>query len=245
MLSGGIKFGYIGLPAAKNNYEILNYKTNKLKNIFKDRFYLEIQRIGLPEEDNFEKNLFDLAKNLKIMLVATNNCNFLNQAMYESQKVLHCIANSELLMNYNYSEISINNYLKSSDEMINLFHDIPEAIDNTIIIAKRCSFLLEKRSPIFPKIGIKNEFNELEKLSKNGLEKRISQLNNINNKLKLEDYNDRLNAELSIIGKMGFSGYFLIVYDFIKWSKDKNIRVGPGRGSEQITGSVGIRYHRY
>ena len=165
------------------------------------------------------------------MLVATNNCNFLNQAMYESQKVLHCIANSELLMNYNYSEISINNYLKSSEEMINLFHDIPEAIDNTIIIAKRCSFLLEKRSPIFPKIGIKNEFNELEKLSKNGLEKRISQLKNINNKLKLEDYNDRLNAELSIIGKMGFSGYFLIVYDFIKWSKDKNIRVGPGRGS--------------
>ena len=202
-----------------------------LNSIFKDNFFIELNRSGKDDVKKIENFFLVLAKKHKIPVVATNNNCFSNISMHEATDALLCIKNTDKLSNNERDSISKEDYFKSTDEMIKKFNDIPEAISNTILIAKKCSFMLERSKPILPKFldSIDDENNELSKLSYKGLEKRINE--NSKNTIIRKKYNERLDYEIDVIKKTGYSGYFLIVADFILWAKERNIPVGPGRGS--------------
>tara|TARA_B100000686_G_C16801286_1_gene986216 strand:- start:2710 stop:6114 length:3405 start_codon:yes stop_codon:yes gene_type:complete len=202
-----------------------------LNSIFKDNFFIELSRSGKDDVKKIENFFLVLAKKHKIPVVATNNNCFSNISMHEATDALLCIKNTDKLSNNERDSISKEDYFKSTDEMIKKFNDIPEAISNTILIAKKCSFMLERSKPILPKFldSIDDENNELSKLSYKGLEKRINE--NSKNTIIRKKYNERLDYEIDVIKKTGYSGYFLIVADFILWAKERNIPVGPGRGS--------------
>ncbi|MDC0531328.1 DNA polymerase III subunit alpha, partial [Alphaproteobacteria bacterium] len=205
-----------------------------LKTLFDDNLYIELQRHGLKNQIISEKNLIEAADNFDLPLVATNDCFFQNPKKFNAHQILTCIDKGLTISSPNRRLLTQEHYLKNNLSMISLFSDIPEAIENTIVIAKRCSFFPESHKPILPKYpGLKDisENNYLSKISQEGLNNRFE---STNEKIKTEErlkYLDRLKLELTIINEMGFSGYFLIVYDFIKWSKDNYIPVGPGRGS--------------
>jgi len=159
---------------------------------------------------------------------------FENEKKFNSYQVLRCIDKGLTISSENRSLITKEHYLKDTDHMISLFKDIPEAIENTVNIAKRCSFFVKPHEPILPKYpGLKNmnEYEYLFKIAQEGIEKRFNEATEKFKEDEKQFYKNRLNNELKIINEMGFSGYFLIVYDFIKWSKDNLIPVGPGRGS--------------
>lgn len=203
----------------------------KLKKIFGDRFYIELQRHGLNEEETHEEPLIDLAYKHNIPLVATNDAYFKSRDMHEAHDALLCIAEGRYISEEERRKVTPEHYLKTPEEMVDLFKDVPEAIQNTVQIAKRCSFLLKPINPILPPFKTESgrtEFEELCEQSKAGLKWRLE------NFAKGEDpkpYEERLEFELSVIEGMGFPGYFLIVADFIQWAKDHDIPVGPGRGS--------------
>ncbi len=203
----------------------------KLHKIFGDRFYIELQRHGLKEEEIHEQALIDLAYQHDIPLVATNDVYFTSPDMHEAHDALLCIADGKYISEDDRRTVTKHHYLKSSDEMIELFKDIPEAIENTVNIAKRCSFLLKPIDPILPLFeteGGRTEFEELKAQSEEGLQWRLKHF------VKDADhdaYFKRLEFELNTIKEMDFPGYFLIVSDFIKWAKEQDIPVGPGRGS--------------
>ena len=202
----------------------------ELKKIFKDRLYIELQRHGLPEEDLSEGGLTELAYKHDIPLVATNDCYFSEPDIYEAHDALLCIADGRYVTEENRRKVTPEHYFKSADEMIELFKDVPEAIDNTIVIAQRCSYLLQAISPILPAFeteGGRSEFEELAAQAEEGLEWRLK--NFVTG--EAEPYRERLKFELDVIKGMGYPGYFLIVSDFIRWAKDNKIPVGPGRGS--------------
>ncbi len=234
VLTGGVENGFIGKPASLSNVKLVNKRLNYLKNIFDDNLYIEIQRHGIKNQIIAEKILLESAKKLKIPIVATNDCFFESESKFDAHQVLLCIEKGQTISSNSKRLLTKEHYIKDTSKMISLFKDIPEAIENTIVIAKRCSFFLKAREPMLPKYpGLKgiSETKYLSNISKQGLSKR---LNSSSIKLKNEEikiYEIRLRKELDIISKMGFSGYFLIVYDFIKWSKENNIPVGPGRGS--------------
>ncbi|MEM6780806.1 MAG: DNA polymerase III subunit alpha [Pseudomonadota bacterium] len=204
----------------------------KLKELFGDRFYIELQRHGLPQEDQVDGTLIDLAYAQDIPLVATNDAYFMDQGMHEAHDALLCIAEGRYVNEGDRRKVTSEHYLKSSKEMMSLFKDVPEAIDNTSIISQRCSFLLKPIDPILPPFEGEHGNNEIEELraqSKEGLQWRID--NYVDKDADHQPYWDRLEFELDVIEGMGFPGYFLIVSDFIKWAKDHDIPVGPGRGS--------------
>ena len=154
--------------------------------------------------------------------------------MHEATDALLCIKNIDKLSNPKRNSISKEFFFKPSSEMIKIFQDIPESISNTLLIAKKCSFILESSKPRLPKFlnSIDDENNELYKLSSEGLNKIIlKKKKNENNKFDKKKYEARLNYEINIIKKTGYSGYFLIVSDFISWATRKKIPVGPGSGS--------------
>jgi len=205
-----------------------------LNSIYKDNFFIELIRSGLEVERNTEDFFLSFAKKFNIPLVATNNNYFSDIKMHEATDALLCIKNIDKLSNTDRNSISKEFSFKSSDEMIKKFQDIPESISNTLLIAKKCSFMLESTKPRLPKFlsSTIDENNELTKLSKEGLKEKILKIEkNESNNLDKEKYEQRLNYELDIIKKTGYSGYFLIVSDFILWAKKNNIPVGPGRGS--------------
>ena len=202
-----------------------------LHKIFGDRFYIELQRHGVPEEEVHEAALIDIAYEHNIPLVATNDVYFASPDMHEAHDALLCIAAGRYISEEDRRKATKHHFFKSADDMVELFSDIPEAIENTLQIAKRCSFLLNPIDPILPPFETEagnNEVEELRAQSKAGLQWRLE------NYAKDEDpqpYWDRLDFELEVIEGMGFPGYFLIVSDFIQWAKDHDIPVGPGRGS--------------
>ncbi|MEL0123316.1 MAG: DNA polymerase III subunit alpha, partial [Paracoccaceae bacterium] len=160
--------------------------------------------------------------------VATNNVFFKNSEMYEAHDALLCIAEGAYVDQQEpRRRLTPQHYFKSASEMITLFADLPEAIENTVEIAQRCAFKAPLRDPILPKFA-EDEVDELRRQAREGLHKRLSV---IPLSAPVEDYEKRLEFELGIIESMGFPGYFLIVADFIKWSKENDIPVGPGRGS--------------
>ena len=234
LLTGGVENGFIGKPASLRNKIIVKERLEKLKSLFQDNLYIELQRHGLEIQNAAEKILVEISHELNIPLVATNDCFFENEEKFNAHQVLTCIDKGLTISSDNSRLITKEHYLKDTETMINLFRDIPEAIENTIVIAKRCSFFVESHDPILPTYpGLKgmSEADYLFKISNEGLKERFKLSSKKFNEKEKQFYIERLIDELKIINKMGFSGYFLIVYDFIKWAKDNLIPVGPGRGS--------------
>lgn len=237
ILTGGYFDGFVGSAAAENHPALAEERICFLKESFKDRVYIELQRHGHPAEQTAEPILLGIADTHNVMLVATNDCHFDNSEKFVSQKVLSCIAASERLATMTERAVTAQHYFKTAAEMETLFADIPEAIHNSLIIAKRCSFMVQEREPILPSASETDERAMLVQLAEQGLESRFRALAELPNAYfqdTAEDrkpYQERLKIELEIINNMGFAGYFLIVSDFIQWSKEQHIPVGPGRGS--------------
>ncbi len=206
-----------------------------IKDSFKGRFYVELQRHGWADQDRVEGDLIDFAMAENIPIVATNDCYFLNKNMHLAHDALLCIAAGRYITEDDRRKVTANHYFKSSEEMVALFKDIPEAIENTVKIAKRCSYLLEEVNPLLPRFDTgegRSEVEELRFQSQEGLKWRLKHfVDNFEDAAVQKEYEERLEFELNVIEQMGFPGYFLIVSDFIKWAKDHNIPVGPGRGS--------------
>ena len=201
---------------------------------YPDRLYVELQRHpgeggALPEgEAASEAVMVDLAYDLRLPLVATNDVYFPKADMYLAHDAMICIAEGAYVdQSQPRRRLTAQHYFKSEAEMATLFADLPEALQNTVEIAKRCAFGVYKRKPILPKFA-DDEVQELRRQANEGLQAR---LRIIPHSVTPEEYQARLDFELDIIEKMGFPGYFLIVADFIKWAKDHGIPVGPGRGS--------------
>jgi len=205
----------------------------KLAGWFADRLYIELQRhpgeAGQPEaEKATERGHIEIAYAMNLPLVATNDVYFPNSDMYEAHDALICIAEGAYVDQQEARRrLTAQHYFKSPQEMVTLFADLPEAIENTVEIAKRCAFMAYRRDPILPRFA-DDEVVELRRQAEEGLKARLAV---IPHATSVEEYEQRLEFELGIIEGMGFPGYFLIVADFIKWAKDHDIPVGPGRGS--------------
>ncbi|MGZ5926557.1 MAG: DNA polymerase III subunit alpha, partial [Rhizomicrobium sp.] len=203
---------------------------DRLAAIFGDRLYVELQRHGLPEERATEAALIDLAYAKRLPLVATNDVHFGPAAMYEAHDALLCIADGAFVSQDDRRRLTREHRFKTPAEMAAQFADLPEALDNTLEIARRCAYRPMKRKPILPVFvpeSGRNPEDELKVQAEEGLTRRMAV-----NKLAAEEtvYRERLAYELSIINRMGFPGYFLIVSDFMKWTKGRGIPVGV-RGS--------------
>ena len=233
-LTGGLN-GPIAQYYLHNQEKDAERAAKKLLKIFGNRLYLELQRHGLREETQIEPKMLDLAYKLNIPLVATNDCYFINRKMHQAHDALLCIADGRYVSEENRRKVTPDHYLKSSDEMIRLFADLPESIQNTVQIAKRCSFLLQVVDPILPPFDTgegRSEVEELRHVATEGLKWRLEKFVKDSDKPEVsKPYFDRLEFELNTIIQMEFPGYFLIVADFIQWAKDHDIPVGPGRGS--------------
>ncbi len=206
----------------------------RLAAIYGDRLYVELQRhprddASLPEAERLsERGNVEMAYAMGLPLVATNDVYFPGEEMYEAHDALICISEGAYVdQQENRRRLTPQHYFKSPQEMAVLFADLPEAIENTVEIARRCAFATYKRAPILPKFA-DDEVVELRRQANEGLQARLAV---IPHAVSPEEYQARLDFELDIIEGMGFPGYFLIVADFIKWAKDHDIPVGPGRGS--------------
>lgn len=238
-LTGGLA-GPVGQYLLHNQNKEAETVLKRLKKLFGDRLYLELQRHGWQEEDRIEGAMIDLAYKHDVPLVATNDCYFPYKKMHEAHDALLCIAGGRYVTEDDRRKVTPEHYFKSAMEMRELFKDIPEACDNTLVIAQRCSFLLKSINPILPPFdteGGRTEVEELRAQSKEGLQWRLDNFvfeegwDQAKKDEVAKPYFDRLDFELNVIEGMGFPGYFLIVSDFIKWSKEHDIPVGPGRGS--------------
>ena len=232
-LSGGIN-GPIGKSILSKNKLTAEKLLNDFKSIYKEDFYIELTRSGLEDENKTENFFLSSAAKFNIPLVATNNNYFSDIDMHEATNALLCIKNIEKLSNPKRKSVSKEFFFKSSSEMLKVFQDIPESINNSLLIAKKCTFMLERTKPLLPKFlnSSIDEYKELYKLSHDGLSNIILNIkNNKDTSLNKKKYEERLNYEINIIKKTGYSGYFLIVADFISWAKKNGIPVGPGRGS--------------
>ncbi|WP_319826048.1 DNA polymerase III subunit alpha [Thalassovita sp.] len=231
-LTGGA-LGPVGMELQAGHRAAAEGMMRRFGQIYPDRCYVELQRHpgenGLPEAEHLtERGFVELAYDLGLPLVATNDVYFPKAEMYEAHDALICIAEGAYVDQVEpRRRLTPQHYFKSQQEMITLFADLPEAIENTIEIAKRCGYKAPKRDPILPKFA-DDEVVELRRQANEGLQARLAV---IPHATSIEDYQKRLDFELDIIEGMGFPGYFLIVADFIKWAKDHDIPVGPGRGS--------------
>ncbi|AIL12813.1 DNA polymerase III subunit alpha [Candidatus Paracaedimonas acanthamoebae] len=237
VLSGGMKGGVNQLLLKGQGIAAKNLLL-KLSEIFPNRFYAEITRQGLREEEEIEPSLLELVFESNIPLVATNEAFFLNEDMYEAHDALLCIASGRYVNELNRPRLTLNHRLKSPEEMKALFSDLPEAIENTLKIAQRCGFMVESQKPMLPPFpSEKPEPEELRLQAERGLESRLKALFFKGDippqevEAIRQRYFDRLEQELKIIIGMGYAGYYLIVADFIQWANSQGIPVGPGRGS--------------
>ncbi len=237
-LSGGME-GDIGAHLALEQQEAAKRCLSQWLEIFNNRFYLELMRTGRQGENDYIKEVLKLAEELNVAVVATNNVRFLNENDFEAHEARVCINQGHLLEEqnrpHNYTK---EQYLKTPKQMAELFFDIPEAIDNSYQIAKRCNVDIELGKSYLPSFPIPegSTIEEyLQEVSEKGLDNRLQQLfgslSEEEFKAKRVEYDERLKIELDVINGMGFPGYFLIVADFIRWAKKNDIPVGPGRGS--------------
>ena len=231
--------GLFGQLFNKGKFTEIDELYSKLKSNYNDRFYIEIQRHGDQNEIAFEK--FNLSKSLKlkIPLIATNEVYYLDKKMHEAHDALICIKNKTYINEKNRIRFTDQHYLKNNHEMSDLFSDLPEALENNYNFPFRCSFRPIFSKPILPNISSNEDGNADEVLRRNsseGLKEKFKKIFKIESKnLSTNDnylkYKDRLDHELGIIIEMQYASYFLIVSDYIKWAKENNIPVGPGRGS--------------
>ena len=230
LLSGGTDGPVDALFAAGKTAEA-SAALAEMHRVFGDRFYVELQRHGLPRQAAAEPGLVNWAYDHDVPLVATNDVYFAKPGFYEAHDALLCISDGAFVGQDERRRVTPEHWFKPADEMRKLFADLPEACDNTLDIARRCAFMVHKRDPILPSFPTgdgRNEAEELEHQAREGLKMRLEGLTL---SAPEEEYWKRLDFELGIIKKMGFPGYFLIVSDFIKWGKAHGIPVGPGRGS--------------
>jgi DNA polymerase-3 subunit alpha len=201
---------------------------------------VELQRHDLPEEEACEEGLITLAYALDLPLVATNECFFGEEKVYEAHDALLCIAGGAYVTQEERRRLNPHFRFKSAAEMRERFADLPEAVDNTLVIAQRCAYYPKRIDPIlppFPTEAGRSEAEELRAQAQDGLKNRLEELvftkeTTAEERAETEKrYGERLDYELGVIEQMGFPGYFLIVADFIQWAKKNDIPVGPGRGS--------------
>jgi DNA polymerase III subunit alpha len=241
--------GLILLTGSYKNFFGNLFYANKIKNFketivllkshFKDRIYFEIQRHNENNEKNFENHLLKTSKLLKIPLIATQEVFYLNDNMYEAHDALMCIGEKNYVDDKSRFKYSNQHYFKKNDEILKLYADIPEALENNYNFHLRFNFKPKKSKPILPSIAndqSNSPEDELSRLAKIGLENRINNFILKKNLNKTKDqikniYEDRLTHEINIINSMDYASYFLIVSDYIKWAKKNFIPVGPGRGS--------------
>ena len=222
-----------------NKTKQLNQILLELKKCFENRIYIEIQRHEENNERNFETHLLNISKSLDIPLIATQEVFYIDKEMFEAHDALRCIGEKNFVDDKKRFKLSNQHYLKSNNDIKELYSDIPEALENNYNFHLRFNFKPKKSKPILPSVG--NDKNnspedELLKQAKEGLKKRINNFilkkNDSSTKEQIEKkYTARLNHEISIINSMDYASYFLIVSDYIKWAKGNSIPVGPGRGS--------------
>jgi DNA polymerase-3 subunit alpha len=239
VLTGG-PLGPIGRALSEGQADLARERLVRLNRIFEGNLYVELQRHGLKFEEEIEPQLIALAYELGIPLVATNEVYFASPDDYEAHDALLCISEGRMVTEDNRRRVSRDHYFKSADDMAALFADLPEALASTIEIAQRCAYRPLGRKPILPRFvsaedapgGDQSaaEEAELKRQAEEGLRARLAAQKPAEG-FAVEDYEKRLEFELSVIARMKFPGYFLIVADFIKWSKAHGIPVGPGRGS--------------
>ncbi len=202
-----------------------------LSDAYPGRCYVEITRHGTQAEIETEPGLLELAYKLELPIVATHDARFMKSSDSGAHDAMMCIANGQYLGQEDRARVEPSQYLKMASEMVELFSDLPEAIERTVEIAQRCGVCAEARDPILPNFSKegRSEPEELRKQATEGLEGRLAAADKLY--AERDVYFERLDYELTIIERMGFPGYFLIVSDFIKWAKENDIPVGPGRGS--------------
>ncbi len=235
----GTVFGLFGKLFDKGKFTEIHNLYDQIKKSFGDRFYIEIQRHNDLNEVGFEKFNLKLSSELEIPIIATNEVFYISKDMHEAHDVLICIGHKTYVNEKNRLKFTNQHYLKSNSEMSELFADLPEALENNYNFPYRCNFRPTLSNPILPNISSDKDGNADEILKKNSLEGLKLKFNTVfeikTDKLEKNstylEYKQRLTHELSIIIKMKYSSYFLIVSDYIKWAKNNDIPVGPGRGS--------------
>ncbi len=228
-LTGG-PFGPLNDAIVQGQSNLARERLLHLKQLFGDRLYVELQRHETAEERAAEPALLDLAYELEVPLVATNEPYFAKPDDYIAHDALICIAEGEVVAAEDRRRLTPEHYFKSQQEMSALFADLPEAIENTVEIARRCAFQVKGQKPILPRFAEGDEGLELRNQAMEGLAQRLAS-RGLAPGFAEQDYRERLEFELGVIIKMNYPGYFLIVADFIKWAKAQQIPVGPGRGS--------------
>ncbi len=237
-LSGG-RAGDVGHALLADNQDAAMRLAEAWQALFPNRFYLELQRTGREYEERYIHDAVELAIKMNLPVVATNDVHFLKRDDFDAHEARACIQEGRTLDDPRRSKVfSPQQYFKSAEEMVELFADIPEALENTIEIAKRCNLELTLGQPVLPDFPIPEGLTEGEyfrQRSLKGLAERLEflfgDLDEAEFKIKQAEYEKRLNIELDVILGMGFPGYFLIVADFIEWAKNNDVPVGPGRGS--------------
>ncbi|NBQ46727.1 MAG: DNA polymerase III subunit alpha, partial [Proteobacteria bacterium] len=225
-----------------NQDKIFLNNVNKLKSVFKDNLFFEIQRHNEVNEDRIENFLISNSKSLKVPIIASQEVFYIHQDMHEAHDAYICIGQKAYVEDKNRISYSDQHYLKSNEEMLKLFSDLPDALENNHNLKYQCIYRPLPSKPLLPNFSSassteKNVEIVLHELAQKGLEKRFNEviLKNLTDPKQIEEtkkiYLDRLNYEVKMINQMKFSGYFLIVSDYILWAKNNNIPVGPGRGS--------------
>lgn len=236
-LSGG-REGDIGRAIINGRDDEASNALDFWLSLFGDRFYLELQRTGREGDERQVQGALDLAIARGVPVVATNDVRFIRRSDYEAHEARVCIHDGALVGDpKRRRRFSEQQYLKSPKEMAELFKDVPEAIENSVEIARRCSLELKLGKSVLPKFPTPGDMpvdDYLREQSRKGLQDRLVQLRAaplLGRVIGDEEYTERLEIELGVIIQMGFPGYFLIVADFIRWAKENGVPVGPGRGS--------------
>ena len=238
VLTGSVN-GLFGKLFDKGKYNDINEIYKSLNKIFINNFYIEIQRHNDENEKNFENFNLKKSEELDIPIIATNEVFYIDKNMHEAHDALTCIGNKTYISEKNRIKYSNQHYFKSDEEMKKLFFDLPEALENNYNIIFKCNFRPIYSKPVLPNISSDKGGNADEILSKDSLdglkEKFFKNFQISQEKIEKDEnfliYKKRLDHELKIIIEMKYSSYFLIVSDYIKWAKNNNIPVGPGRGS--------------
>ena len=239
ILLSGTFDGLIGKLFVKNLTDEIFILFKKFGNIFEDNFYLEIQRHNDDGEKLFEKFLLNASEKLSLPIIATHEVFYLDKDMYEAHDAYLCIGEKTYVNVKDRRKYTDSHYLKTSEEMHQLFNDLPEALENNASFPYRISYRPKNSPPVLPNIQtseVKNVDELLAKDSSEGLKEKLNEyvfpFSDEKNKEKLiKKYKERLEHEINIISKMKYASYFLIVADYIKWAKKNDIPVGPGRGS--------------
>ena len=235
VLSGG-REGDVGQALLADDLSLAESRAQRWQQTFPDRYYIELVRTQREGESRYLHAALALAEQQQLPVVATNDVRFMSESDFDAHEARVCIhAGYTLDDKKRPQEYSQQQYFKSQEQMQALFADIPEALQNTVAIAQRCTVTLslgEVCLPQFPVPGQMSLEDYLRAQSEEGLQRHWQRIQSIENtEYTLDDYQARLDVELGVINRMGFPGYFLIVADFIQWAKDNDIPVGPGRGS--------------